>query len=303
MGIRFLCDACGKKLNIKEDLAGKKGRCPKCNARIEIPTESTLDEGSTGRKSEEQKTGVPHPAPEATVETGADSSTPSRDTGQPDHPSEVKPDGGPTTPSAADDAPPSPPPLPPGMDSEAEEAAPETAQKDVFSENPAAKWYVRPSSGGQFGPAESDVMKNWLKEGRVGKDSLVWCEGWDDWQNAAEIFESELQLSPGEPETPHVPPTQVGQAANPSSVAAPTENPGQRIMNHQLKRRRAKTMGILLVVGLAIVSITLAVVLFFVVSGNRNREKNQDKKESASLSFEGHKNHNPTCILKPGTRC
>ena len=43
MGIRFLCEHCGKKLNIKDELAGKKGRCPKCNERIEIPAESTLE--------------------------------------------------------------------------------------------------------------------------------------------------------------------------------------------------------------------------------------------------------------------
>ena len=49
-------------------------------------------------------------------------------------------------------------------------------------------WYVRPPSGGQFGPAAGDLMRTWLSEGRVSADSLVWREGWRDWQEAATVF-------------------------------------------------------------------------------------------------------------------
>ena len=31
-------------------------------------------------------------------------------------------------------------------------------------------------------------MRAWIAEGRVGPDSLVWQEGWRDWQQAAEVF-------------------------------------------------------------------------------------------------------------------
>jgi hypothetical protein len=49
-------------------------------------------------------------------------------------------------------------------------------------------WYIRPPSGGQFGPAPGDLMRTWLSEGRVSADSLVWREGWRDWQEAGTIF-------------------------------------------------------------------------------------------------------------------
>jgi hypothetical protein len=49
-------------------------------------------------------------------------------------------------------------------------------------------WYVRPPSGGQFGPASGDLMRTWLSEGRVSADSLVWREGWQDWQEAGKVF-------------------------------------------------------------------------------------------------------------------
>ncbi|NQU22496.1 MAG: DUF4339 domain-containing protein [Candidatus Nealsonbacteria bacterium] len=56
-------------------------------------------------------------------------------------------------------------------------------------------WYVRPASGGQFGPAGNEVMRGWIGEGRVSADSLVWREGWRDWQEAAEVF-PQLKAAP-----------------------------------------------------------------------------------------------------------
>lgn len=45
MGIRFLCDTCGKKIHVKDFLAGKRGFCPKCGAGVDIPLESQLPRG------------------------------------------------------------------------------------------------------------------------------------------------------------------------------------------------------------------------------------------------------------------
>ena len=47
MGIRFLCDACGKRIHVKDFLAGKRGICPKCGAGVDIPLESRLPAGRT----------------------------------------------------------------------------------------------------------------------------------------------------------------------------------------------------------------------------------------------------------------
>jgi hypothetical protein len=65
-------------------------------------------------------------------------------------------------------------------------ASPEPA--DPIAEAPEVIWYVRPPSGGQFGPAAGDLMRTWLSEGRVSADSLVWREGWRDWQEAGKVF-------------------------------------------------------------------------------------------------------------------
>jgi hypothetical protein len=59
---------------------------------------------------------------------------------------------------------------------------------DPIAEAPDAVWYVRPPSGGQYGPAKGDVMQRWIAEGRVSTDSLVWREGWPDWVTAGPVF-------------------------------------------------------------------------------------------------------------------
>ncbi|HBV61746.1 MAG TPA: hypothetical protein DEF45_01870, partial [Rhodopirellula sp.] len=39
MGVRFACHVCQKQLNIKRDLAGRRGVCPHCQSRFRIPLE------------------------------------------------------------------------------------------------------------------------------------------------------------------------------------------------------------------------------------------------------------------------
>lgn len=64
----------------------------------------------------------------------------------------------------------------------------ETPHLDPIDEAPDAVWYVRPPSGGQFGPAAGWIMRNWIAEGRVPADALVWRAGWPQWQAAAAVF-------------------------------------------------------------------------------------------------------------------
>ena len=76
-----------------------------------------------------------------------------------------------------------------------ESPPPSSGIRDPLAEAPDAVWYVQPLSGGQFGPASNDIMRSWIDEGRVSPDSLVWREGWRDWQEASATFP---QLGAGE---------------------------------------------------------------------------------------------------------
>jgi hypothetical protein len=93
-------------------------------------------------------------------------------------------------------------------------------------------------------------MRAWLKEGRIGPDSLVWREGWRDWKEASATFP---QFS-----------TDTGNLAdilaNSEPVplhAAPT--------HHAPTRRRMDGAGILLICLLFLIVIVLVVILCWVL--------------------------------------
>ena len=149
MGIRFYCPN-GHKLNVKPFQAGLTGICPFCGAKMQIPLKSTR-RSSRSRKSRAQ---------EGTAEVVGDNS------------GGIAPPQLPAVPATAALSP---------AAAAAKLSGPLTGAED-------AVWYVRPASGGQFGPAKTDIMRTWLAEGRVGTDTLVWREGWRDWREAGDVF-------------------------------------------------------------------------------------------------------------------
>jgi hypothetical protein len=153
MGIRFYCPN-GHRLHVKSFLAGKRGICPHCAARFRIPPDSQIPRGS------------PKIQPNSLAAASAS-------------PAGKKRSSGTAAMAAADSAKDSKP--------SSRVASPGV---DPIEEAPEAVWYVRPPSGGQYGPAKGDVMRNWIAEGRVSADSLVWREGWADWLAAGPIFPS-----------------------------------------------------------------------------------------------------------------
>jgi hypothetical protein len=58
----------------------------------------------------------------------------------------------------------------------------------AIADQPQATWHVRPVTGGQYGPAPADIMGQWLIEGRVPRDALVWRDDWPEWQVAGDAL-------------------------------------------------------------------------------------------------------------------
>ena len=230
MGIRFLCPN-GHRLNVKTFLAGKRGICPHCGAKFEIPFDSVASAPPppAGAPSAMPHGGHPNSpvvqaTPHATTAPAAVGSVPAPESA--DAAPSVLAGGGPTAdatsaagpaeaasfpaaaplvpatgersaPGAAPAGNPAPsaagPPTAPGGPHTAPAipalpVAPAPAMPDPIAETPIAVWYVRTNSGGQFGPARGDMMRQWLDERRVGPDYLVWREGWPDWKGASAVF-------------------------------------------------------------------------------------------------------------------
>lgn len=218
MGIKFHCPK-GHKLNVKSFLAGKKGVCPKCGAKMRIPTASE-----------------PALADSEVEEEEADPSQ---------HPAKSNGSGAVAAPivSAA---------------TTAEHGA--AAADDPIAEAPAAIWYVRPPSGGQYGPARGEIMRRWIAEGRVSSDSLVWREGWTDWQNAGKLFPV-LQAA--------------GTAAAVQATATPAVSTTVPISSrsslrtatrYQEKKRESNGLAIGILVSLGVICLVLVGVLVYVLS-------------------------------------
>ncbi|MBA4018695.1 MAG: hypothetical protein C0483_16130 [Pirellula sp.] len=72
MGIRFLCPACTKRINVKEHQAGKRGFCPKCGAAVQIPLASTL----TDRQEQDEDSAIRGGVPPAAAQASAGAAAP-----------------------------------------------------------------------------------------------------------------------------------------------------------------------------------------------------------------------------------
>jgi GYF domain 2 len=160
MGIKFLCPN-GHKLHVKAFLGGKKAICPECGARVIVP----LEQPAQGRSQ--------------LAETPPEPARSERSAGEPleatlvDDAIEAMTATAPALPLA-------------GGNPAAGKAPP--SMFDPIDEAPAAVWYVRPATGGQYGPASGQVMRSWLEQGRVGANSLVWRDGWNEWRSASDAF-------------------------------------------------------------------------------------------------------------------
>ncbi|WP_425615137.1 DUF4339 domain-containing protein [Anatilimnocola sp. NA78] len=273
MGIRFHCPN-GHKLNVKSFLAGKKGVCPDCGSKFRIPPHS--EPGLGGDEPDEQPVAATlaeqpvhnAPQPAAPVHSApavapvaampvagyapapVAAAVPTASYARPAVPVGAVPSGVPLPQMHAGPQPvasSAPPyampahslPPPPPMNN---------GQRDPIAENPLATWFVRPPSGGQFGPARGEVMRKWLTEGRVTADSLVWREGWTDWLSATDVFPA------------------IGKAATPA-YGSPAAAPRPSSAALPGRKKSSGAMGTAILVLLAIICVILVAVLAFVLSG------------------------------------
>jgi hypothetical protein len=218
MGVRFYCPN-GHKLNVKEFQAGKRGICPFCGAKFLIPIHSTrksskeeraalkaLATGSSNKHEDRESVGLDRsnptqespsqtlPATTAlralldSLKTNDSFSSQSANPSSKDVDFGTKQGSSGSAQSSAG-----------GSSSGAWAASTSGRMPDPFATVANVVWYVRPPTGGQFGPATANIVRHWLAEGRITPDSLVWREGWRDWQQASNVFpQLHVDNSPGE---------------------------------------------------------------------------------------------------------
>ncbi len=195
MGIRFFCPN-GHRLNVKSHLAGKRGYCPHCGVKLLIPQESDVAPiGLPPAVEENVGAGAPEVQPEAqAVPPAMSQMTAPAGQNKEDGKEFKNGENGGHEASSASDLEPSDSSrelsnLGTSANAVSERSSPVTAP-DGSTAAPAngGAWYVRPPSGGQFGPATFKLLTQWVEDRRVPAESLIWCEGWSDWKVASEYF-------------------------------------------------------------------------------------------------------------------
>jgi hypothetical protein len=169
MGIKFHCPN-GHKMNVKSFLAGKKGVCPKCGVNVEVPL---VSEGEAAPVTKPKAAAVA--AGPALAETLVDEGAYPAGTAGPadaegDFPETHVPGGGSNGKF-----------IPPTSDN---------PMPAVIAQDPLALWYTCTPTGDRYGPVSGEVLNKWLGEGRVSAKSLVWRDGWAEWQRASIVFPS-----------------------------------------------------------------------------------------------------------------
>lgn len=269
MGIRFRCHLCGAELHVKDHQAGKRGRCPDCQGSFRVPlrdADYSLRPDDRSQLLESKSVGGVSKASE----------TPPSKLLEQDQLPETIPLGQPQSESTHSELasgqplpPPPPPPAPP----------------QAIANAPLVNWYVRPVSGGQYGPATSPVLWQWLQEKRVSPDSLVWREGWPEWQAASVVFHEYFPVvlpdTTALPQNSGVTAAAMTIAPPGSSVSMPPSNSaanfapevltagvpqrglGGRLREDRKVRRRRRY--VVLIVSLILVLLLLVVGLIFVL--------------------------------------
>ncbi|HTM54704.1 MAG TPA: DUF4339 domain-containing protein [Pirellulales bacterium] len=185
-----------------------------------------------------------------------------------------------------------------------------SASADPIAEDPTAVWYVRPPTGGQFGPASAEIMRAWLGEGRVGASSLVWRAGWPEWRAAASVF-PELQAAVTSAPEPRTTPAPSNGAAVPmgSPTAAPSLPVGRAVshvaryepgtaeshadlpdlaksipaMPPVVRRRRGQDLSPMVSIVLLAIAVILVVILIVIVF-NRSEEPADEGRDAKTAT-------------------
>ena len=270
MPIRFQCPN-GHSLKVGEDMAGKPGNCPQCQAPVMVP-ELPGPAAKPVPDAQPVKTktvGSPSAGNQPQVAGSAMSATPAA----------MKPVARPVAKAIAKPRAVTPPPV------SHQASPPDEAPPPV-----AATWYLRSESGEQFGPAGDEVFAEWIRAGRVTPESFVWRDGWPDWRPAktcADALPAPLAGSP--PQTPQAIPSLT--SVSPPSVAD----------RYAQKKRHWMRLRMLAAVSLLVLTLILTVVLTWLVATELGSASPENEDEVAPTAVTAQPEHVRVAERRGGT--
>jgi hypothetical protein len=259
MGIRITCPHCSKQLNVKSFLAGKRGVCPDCKTKFDIPIggqhnvvlEVEESDHTTALRQTELLRQQQALQPPFLAAAPVASSMPAG-------PQPLSPLIAPSTIPIAMPVVASPPPASPPLAT----AVPVATLPDPIAEAPHASWHLCSPTGNRYGPVVGELLRQWIAERRVTPDTLVWREGWPDWQRADAVL---VELAAAQPVLAGSMALAAGVPATVPAVELPfTAEPLRRPVGRPYNRR-SKSMHGLMIALLVLAVLILAPLLGYVL--------------------------------------
>ena len=262
MGIRFLCNHCEKRLNVKAAQAGQDGRCPHCLGRIIVPVKSTIHSNLKKQYNVRPSQPRTNAAEDSSIGLHAVDEQVTMDRipveGQPEE---------------------SPPPEnslnfgPPDFNPENEEHVtaafmlgkpklPASIGKvDPIAEAPTRIWYFRSRELGEKGPFKGKGMQEQFDCGNVKVGCIVWREDWNDWLPAEKVFPSLVAEAKTRRRK-----VRLSRAIKESNYQMPAELDPNFELNQRKRRKNQIFIGAI-AIGVVLI-VVLLVVLLKLVSNN-----------------------------------
>jgi len=258
MGIKFHCPN-GHKMHVKSFLAGKKGICPKCGVRIEIPLVSDADAPPASALEPNARTAADAPAPTDVKPSpapafGLDLSRLAAP------PSAVKRQG----PASQNETLETPLEFEEELDLDSPDdlsilsPEPPPGEPLLPASKSGAPWYASLANGTTAGPMSAGAVLSGLKQGQFSTDSLVWRDGWSQWQPLGSVLS---QMSPPAPPVgaaPFSPPA----ADDPLAEALGRQIPASSSIVHGRRRTRKELRARVAMILLGLVIILFALMMY-----------------------------------------
>ena len=188
MGIIAFCPN-GHRIKVKDDLAGRKGICPTCEARFRIPRKGAAPERSTGAVPAGPPTARvvsldPLFAASLPVATALDDAETVFAAGAPADPADAAPDF-----VLVEDEP-QPGDVAVDVPARVDEGAGDgpAMNHSLLDERPDLCWCFAARGGDPSAALDAAAMRAWLESGAATADHVVWRQDWPDWRPVQDAF-------------------------------------------------------------------------------------------------------------------
>lgn len=190
MGIVAHCPN-GHRIKVKDELAGRKGICPTCNARFRIPlavapaTSSPRPGDATVLPAARVVSLDPLfaaslPEAHAVDEAAAVAAAPVQEPAEDQLDFVLVTDEQADAPAAAD----------------ASEASSPSPRHAALDERPDLAWCIAIRGGTPSAPLAASAMRAWLDSGAATADHVVWRADWPEWRPLGEVFPDAMPPAP-----------------------------------------------------------------------------------------------------------